>query len=447
MNPRVLFILVLALLASAGGLWWLGQESTTHEVDENRVEAAKQDQQLETVFPCKLDDVSELLIHRAERLELLRLVPLGDGLWGLTDTIVDRASAAMLEQVARGLFATPVRPVDAAWAQRTDAELGIADPRVDLELRTEAGQVHRLRIGVQHPDGQSAFALSDGLRIQVPIYLADLLQRPVAQWRESVIANFPRLVTRVEWKPADGSAGFTLQNSGRRWDLVEPIQGPLDPIRVKTLLRLINMRASTLPVELPDPEVANALLGTGGELVLHARLDAERTDRQVIQVHMPNVVFSHDRAFVLPVYPNDLRLLNLEAEELRSRAILRFDPSHISSLRLTRPEGSIELQKGSLGWSRMNGEVLPPAARKRLVSHLVQLANIETEVLAERPEDVPARQLMLSISARPVERGSTLLWFWPQADQGTVLGTAESRQHYLSELDFDAIWEEILGDS
>jgi len=131
---------------------------------------------------------------------------------------------------------------------------------------------------------------------------------------------------------------------------------------------------------------------------------------------------------------------------LRSKRLLNFDPSHIASLRVHLEAGPVELRRSSQGWTDEAGELLPSAASKRLTTLLVDLANLETVREAQRPSDELARQLLLSISARPVERGATVLRWWPsQAQPGSIVSEGQSRASYQSASDYDAIWAEILG--
>ena len=174
-------------------------------------------------------------------------------------------------------------------------------------------------------------------------------------------------------------------------------------------------------------------------------MDGDRKVEQVLRL-FEGMAYDRDRAYLLPTYEDDLAVLSYPAQELRSRRLLGFDPTHISSLRLTRPEGTVELRRGSLGWARSDGEVLPSPAQKLLTRTLVEIANLESVQEAERPAGVSARQLVLSISARVTERGSTVFRWWPSAE-GRVGAEGSSTQAYAIATDFDALFEEILSAS
>ena len=102
------------------------------------------------------------------------------------------------------------------------------------------------------------------------------------------------------------------------------------------------------------------------------------------------------------------------------------------------------LRRTSLGWTGEDGELLPADARNRLTRLLVELANLQTDQEGQRPEGELARQLTLSIAARVTERNATVLRWWPSSE-GSVVSEGASGQTYVSSLDLDSIFAEILG--
>jgi hypothetical protein len=396
------------------------------------------------LFQGDLATLREVLIHRAETLDVIRIEPTGDGIWSLTEPIADRAEPILLRMLFQLLASDLATQPEAIWDARTDAELGLAEPRVDLEIQYGDQGFYRLAIGARHANGMSSFAERNGERILVPRSLVELLERPSSQWRDHTVLRWPLQVIEVAWQASDGR-GFTARRTGQGWELTEPLQSRVDPIRVRALDRLIGMRAASLPSDAPPPDLRERLLETGGSLRFTSLLDGQQQRQQEFRVH-DGVLLDVDRAYLLPTYQEDLNVLEYSAEDLRSKRLLNFDPSHIASLRVHLESGPTELRRSSQGWIGEDGELLAAAAQKRLTTLLVELANLETVQEAERPTDQLARQLQLSISARPVERGATVMRWWPGApEQGSIVSQGQSRASYQAASDFDAIWAEILG--
>lgn len=439
MNPRVFFVLAIVLIGAAFGLsrFEFGKAST------NDPDAPPRSEELR-MFQGDLSSIQEVLIHRAETLDVIRIEPAGDGIWSLTEPIADRAEPVLLRMLFQLLASDTAAKPEAIWDARTDAELGLAEPRVDLEIRYGEQDFYRLAIGARHSNGMSSFAERNGKRILVPRSMVELLERPSNQWRDHTVLRWPLQVVEVKWQPADG-AGFTARRTGQGWTLTEPLQSRVDPIRVRALDRLIGMRAASLPSDSPPPDLRERLLAGGGSLRITSLLEGQQERQQEFRVH-ESVLLDIDRAFLLPTYNEDLNVLAYTAEDLRSKQLLNFDPSHIASLRVHLEAGPVELRRSSQGWTGEDGELLPSAAQKRLTTLLVELSNLETVKEAQRPSQELARQLQLSISARPVERGATVLRWWPSAgSEGSVVSEGKSRASYRSTSDFDAIWVEILG--
>lgn len=439
MNPRVLFVLVLVLVGAAFGLSRLDFSSEP----EPRPGASELNAD-SRLFQGELESIHEILIHRAETLDVLRIEPAGDGIWSLTEPLSDRAEPVLLRMLFQLLGSDTASQPEAIWDARTNAELGLAEPRIDLEIRFGDQGFYHLAIGARHSNGMSSFAQRNGERILVPRSIVELLERPSSQWRDHTVLRWPLQVVEVKWQPSEGD-GFTARRTGQGWELTEPVQSRVDPIRVRALDRLIGMRAASLPSDAPPAELRERLLAAGGVLQFTSLLDGSTERSQTFRVH-DSVLLDVDRAYLLPTYNEDLNVLAYSAEELRSKRLLNFDPSHIASLRVHLQNGPVELRRSSQGWVGEDGELLSAAARKRLTTLLVELANLETVQEAQRPADQLARQLQLSISARPVERGSTVLRWWPSASAaGCIVSEGQNRASFQSALDLDAIWAEILG--
>jgi hypothetical protein len=439
MNPRVLFVLALVLIGAAFGLSRLdfsAQPKPPADTPELATDLR--------LFQGDLSTIHEILIHRTESFDVLRIEPAEDGIWRLTEPLADRAEPVLLRILFQLLDSAAASQPEAIWEARTDAELGLAEPRVDLEIRSGEQDFYRLAIGARHSNGTSCFAKRNGKRILVPRSIVELLERPASQWRDHTVLRWPLQVIEIKWQPASG-AGYTARRTGQGWELIEPLQSRVDPIRVRALDRLIGMRAASLPSDSPPPELREQLAAAGGILQFTSLLEGQKERRQEFRVH-DGVLLDIDRAFLLPTYNEDLNVLEYGAEELRSKRLLHFDPSHIASLRVHLEDGPVELRRSSQGWIGEDGELLHGAAQKRLTSLLVELANLETVTEAERPTDQLARQLQLSISARPVERGATVLRWWPSpTEAGSIVSHAQSRASYQAGSDFDAIWAQILG--
>lgn len=442
MNPRTLMILVLALLGLTYGLAsWIQPADSAGESEKQQ--SGADDPQSAALYPYDMLGIREVLVHRAESLDLLRLIPGPRHTWRLTDPIEDRAEPALLAQLFQTLSLHKFSPPETAWSARTDAELGLAEPRVELEIVHESAPLFRLLIGTRHPDGSRAFARLNGRRCMVPLALLDLLERKGQTWRDHGIVEGPRAVSELIWEPHDGTR-IRLTRQGRDWKLQEPIEGPLDPLRLGSLQRLLGARSSELPIDPLEDAVRSAAEAEAGRLTLRSPAGTEGEVFTQTLYLRSGVFLDPQRAFAMPSYGDDLAFLAMPAEELRSQRLLQFEPRNISSLRVTRPNGAVELRRGSRGWTDSEGELLTPAARKQLTAHLVTLANLEATEVRPRPEGIPPRQVTLSIANRVVERNAVILRYWPLAEGGTVVTAGSSTQGYFVGLDFEGFWNGIL---
>lgn len=450
MNPRILLVVILLLLAAAWGLTRLGGEPSAPAAGGGdaartaaRAGAGQDPASAGPLLALPADQVAELLIHQSDRLAVLRLVPGEHGLWTLTEPLVDQAEPFLVASLLHALLELEAPTLDPGWAVASDEELGLTEPGQVVEVRTHDGALHRIRFGAQVPGDAGRFALVDGVRAQAPSQLAVMLERAPDLWRSHALLRWPRGAWRIEWRPADGP-GFLVERSGNAWGIVDPVHGPLDPRRVKTLERLIGTRCSSLPTDRTPAEVQERLIQEAGVLRATMRMPDGNERVQTLHVVRDNLLLDAERGFLLPVYPDDVDLLQLRGEELRSRRLLDFDPRQISSLRLTRPEGRIEMTRSSQGWRDEDGELLSAAAAQALTGLLVSLAEVEAVEPVERPDGVEARQVLLSLASRPVERNATRLWWWPLPDGGCAVATSDSRRHYRTARDWDAAWAEVV---
>ena len=152
MNPRALFVLALCLIGIAVWIPSLFPEAETPKIQEEPGPSSDEETP-DVLFAADPSSIREILIHRAETQDVVRLEPREDGHYQLTDPLVDRAEPALIGQLLMILSRTPAREMEAAWAARTDAELGIAAPRVDLEILLEDGSLYRLALGARHAGG------------------------------------------------------------------------------------------------------------------------------------------------------------------------------------------------------------------------------------------------------------------------------------------------------
>lgn len=442
MNPRSLFVLALVLIGVAVGLQFLpgpSDEPTPEELQAPSLDTSSDT--LQVLFDRQGETVREVQIHRQSTQDLVRVVPRADGHWEVTDPFLDRAEPTLVGQLFFALERTPLTPLPASWAARTDAELGLEAAETVLEIVREDGSLWRLDLGTRLPEATQLFAKANGQRVLVPRALEDLLERPSMQWRDHAVLRYARHVRTLRWQP-EGAEGYTVVRQGQGWLLQEPLEARVDPIRARGFDRLLGMRVSSLPTDLAPAEILEELEGRGGVLELTSVVEGEeRTERFQI---FDGILLDQNRPYLLPIYGEDLGVLGFDAEGLRSKRLLTFEPNHIASLRLTLPDGPVELRKSSQGWGTNDGRLLTPAARKRLTQLLVQLGSLEIGDSADRPAGELARQLLLSISARPVERGATVLRWWPAAE-GSVVAEGRSGSTFVSAMDLDAAIGEILA--
>jgi uncharacterized protein DUF4340 len=448
MNPKKLLLLIIILLGAAFALQqWSKRAEMQRQlelVQQKEQEAKLPDQAaLSGWLHGSLEDIGEITVHQTENLVILRFHPDDQKIWRIDDPFVDRAEPLMIEALLHWLFKVPTQTIDPAWQNSTDADLGLAEPRVDLEISFRDGRQDLLMVGAPEPDGDQHFATLNGHRLMIPRAAVDLLIRPSEHWRNRGIFQWPRNVRTVRWAPQDGP-GFLIQKVGSTWKILEPIQGTLDPLRVKTLSRCLGSRVSTLPTDQTSAKVRQAFAERGNLLEVTATFEDHAPRVQTLRLHQ-GLAMDLNRPYLLAYNPDDFRLLQYTAEEIRSQRLVEFNPSHMSSIRILKDSQEFILRRSQSGWMDRQGERLAPGLQKRLQTMLVYLSTFEASALAEPEAGSSPRSILLSRAANPVPRGATMFRYWPVDQDHSTISVEGSRQKYQTDRNLDQEWDIILG--
>jgi uncharacterized protein DUF4340 len=447
MNPKKLLLLVLVLLGLALALQqWspaVDDPGAATEVDDATSVQNPSVSTLADRLDGALPQIRELTLHQTESLSILRFHPTDSEGWQMDDPIVDRAEPVLMDALLHLLFKAPTLEVGAAWQNSTDAELGLAKPRADLEIQFQDGSLDVLSLGAPDPDGTHHFASLNGQRLMVLRGAADLLLRPAEHWRDHAIFYWPQTVQSVRWAPQHGE-GFVLQRNGSSWEILEPIQATLDPLRVKTLFRCLGSRVGSLPTDHTPLETRQSMLEHGDLLELTSNFKNRPPGVQSLRLYK-GIAMDMNRPYLLAFSPEDFRLFNYTAEEIRSHRLVEFEPSHIASIRILKDSREYILRRSQSGWLDRQGQPLPAKAQKQLQTLLVYLATFEGHQLVQANADSGPRSILLSLASNPTPRGATMLRYWPVDAEHSALSAEGSRQKYQTERNLDLEWDQILG--
>ncbi len=448
MNPQKLAILVLVLAAAIAGLVYVNMQpaAPVEEVDplQQQEEALNQSavqRNQAVIFQGPADQVESIVLHRSIDFSMCKLKRGPGKSWYLSEPLQDRAESGLAIILFNLMYDTAALPQPTAWMNHSLADLGLENPRYDIEVLYRDGREERLQIGAAVPQSSHLFALLDDKLIQIPSQLKDLASREPSQWRDHSMLLWPQTVAKVHWQPAKGS-GWILSRQGTQWSLEEPLQSAVDPLRVQALLRLLGARAGSLPSSRAQPSEIERFLDGASKLTF-IRRPGEGAEDQVLWVK-GTFVLDEARGYFLALAPEDLRFLSFEPEEMRSKRVVAFEPNHISSIRLILNGEEHVLSRSRSGWQDGQGRRLVRASNNKLTTLLRYLSILETAELVKPLESAPVNSILLSKARKPVVRGSVQLRYSILGDGRSAVGALESRQSYAAERNLDEEWAAVL---
>lgn len=449
MNPQKLLILVLVLLAATATLVYVNSlpESVEEQEDAydremralntSAVAAGK-----ETVFQGDANELVHISLHRSLDMAIVKLVPGANQAWYVQEPYQDRAENGIVLILANLLFDTEALPSPDAWQDFTDKDLGLDQPSHDIEVLYRDGSEERLQIGARVPNSSHFFARLEGKLIQIPSQIRELAHREAMHWRDHSLVQWPQLSQKVSWQSKDGQS-WTIERNNSTWNLIEPIQGAVDPLRVQTFMRLLGARASSLPQSLAQADEIEQFKNQAGVLTVQG-MTGDKTELVQTFWLAGNYALDEERGFFLALGVDDVRFLGLDVEKMRSKRLVAFDPNHISSLRLLMDGKEFVLMRGTTGWKDDQGRSLTRAANNKLTTLLRYLSILETQELVRPSGTADVHSILLSKARKPVVRGSVQLRYSLLPDGRSAVSALGSRQSYAADRNLDEEWDKVL---
>ncbi|MBC8406443.1 MAG: DUF4340 domain-containing protein [Planctomycetes bacterium] len=449
MNPQKLLLLVLVMVAAISVLFYLNTRDPLQPNSDDRIEdqqaalfESATAKQVPTILKGDFANLQHIVLHRAEDFSMVKLVPGENELWDMLEPMQDRAESGLAIALANLLFDTAALPKPVEWENHSMAELGLEQPRFDLEVLFQDGSEERLQFGARVPQTSNHFALLGDELIQVPAQLVDLTSRDPSHWRDHGVFRWPHLLRHLEWHPQEGPA-IVLIRPGNHWQLEEPIQGAVDPLRVKFLLRLLGSRVNGLPSDRLRQEEKTSFSENAGQLIVSNEVVGAGPTEQRFWI-FNQYALDQNRDYLLAMNQGDFRFFGLSLEEMRSSRLVDFDPNHISSIRLILNSQEVVLQRQRGGWAHADGRTLTSAANNKLTTLLRYLSILETNELVQADAQADVQSILLSQSRTPVQRGSVQLRYSMLADGRSAISALGSRQNYAADRNLDEEWQAVL---
>jgi hypothetical protein len=428
--PR-LFLLVLALAAAAGGLWYaFGALDGTPAQEPALPEQSERS--LIRLTPAAVD---RLTLHQPRFNLSLRLERDAEGVWRLQDPLQDLAEPVAVFGALSALYSQDWSAAPAEWTTQDLAALGLEPAELAVEVREAGGATQLLRVGATDYSGRWRAAQLDGALIRVGEGLISPLVRDAESWRAHRLQPLsPPAVTHLRWTANDGSV-LALARAGESWRVLEPFQAPLDERQAPFVDRMLGARAPVLRRD------ALTEFPLQGERIGTLELTGAGTTHR-LELHADGLAASH-RAYGMLWDADDFQILFRDPETLRSPRLLALDPGTIVSLRVQRGADEGVFRRVSAGWSLDGFGALPPEESGFLVALLDHGTRLEGSAWQPLPDAAPTGRVSYSISRTPREDAPTLVW-WAAAD-GTQLVAAQGAERATpTEVNFDRAVAELF---
>ena len=388
--------------------------------------AMRIEQVVATQLFSELNNVERIVISRPLYGNSISF-SLNEDKWLISDPIVDAINPSALRLLFDEINDLRMRDLPPNLNSQTAADLGLDTPRFVVETYSADGMKHTLLIGA--PSIQSDFGVGqfDGSTCLVPNSFVSILSRSVDSWRDQRLSSLGAKLQKVEWQSVDSQYSFIAYKSDNVWRFTEPFDGLFNLNASALLDAALGARLASLGA----PLAPNHLLGKKlGQLSLSGKGEDVSLDIYA------DFVVSSERLFVLHVSPQRFAIFQQLPIALRSQRILDFNQQHLSAVVVHYRQDSFVLSKSSEGW---RDAVAPKTYENHIIVDLinkVRLAEFSDSSKA-RPERAADGMIAMSISRVPrIDKCPQLLW-WVDSQDRVWIGSKDSKQVYLSEVNFE----------
>jgi len=425
-KTKILFFFVF-LLCAFWGLQQFNASMNTQDVDESGEVLANR------LFD-DLESIDKIVLSRpryGNSVTLLRRA----GAWSMTEPVVDEVSTNVMLLLLNELNGLRKTELPNNLSQQSTADLGLDTPNFVVEAIAIDSVSHTLLIGAQTVEGDFAVGQFDGATCLVPNSFVSLLSRSIDSWRDQRLSSLGGRLQKVEWTASDAQFSFVANKADNVWRFAEPFAG-LFGLNASSLLdAALGARISSIGAPLNPDQTFGPKLG---------QMRLSGNGKEVMLDIYSGFVVSSERDYLLHVLPQRFVILQQLPMTLRSQRILEFNPQHLSAVVVRYRQQDYVFAKTSTGWHEKNTTV--DFSNSIIVDLIdqVRLAQF-SDSTKERPSRQADGMIAMSISRVPhIEKCPQLLW-WVDANQQVWIGSKDSRQVYLSEVNFELGIKGILA--
>ena len=298
-------------------------------------------------------DIRFIVIKNGD--QSFRLVP-ENGTWVFESTIRDAASPAAVSAIFRTALETPV--LDRIDSTEIPEKENLADYGVlksSLQLDFKGDRPLPLLFGKTSTDGNRTYVSFENSKTVylIPDSLAKLITRPPDSFRDPRLAVFdPDRVRRIEIRK--GLSAIELENKGRGWRIVKPLDAAADETEVRALLDTWqSAKLSSFEIPAASPDSAPAPVEPRAEIRIFSE---ESTTPIVISLGEP---LPGDLVGV-KLQPRNIsgaapialeKSAAVDLARLRDRALARPNPDLVDLIRWSDASGARSIQRVTDGWS------------------------------------------------------------------------------------------------
>jgi hypothetical protein len=374
----------------------------------------------------ELNNVERIVVSRPLYGNSVSFI-LDDERWSMSEPIVDAVNQSALGALFDEFNDLRMRDLPPNLKNQTAADLGLDTPRFVVEAYSTDGMQHTLLIGAQSIQSDFGVGQFDGNTCLVPNSFVSILSRSIDSWRDQRLSTLGAKLQKVEWHAVDSQYSFIAYKNDNVWRFKEPFDG-LFSLNASTLLdAALGARIAALGA----PLTSNYSLGAKlGQLSLSGK-----GENVSLEVYSDSVV-SDERAFVLHVAPQRFAIFQQPPLALRSQRILDFNPQHLSAVVVNYRQENFVLLKSSDGWRDATASKVYENDIIVDLINQVRLAEFSDSTKV-RPEREADGMIAMSISRVPrIEKCPQLLW-WVDSQQRVWVGSKDSKQVCLSEVNFE----------
>jgi len=434
-KTKILFMVMVLVGAFAA----LRIFNATVNSQETRTEQAVANQ----LF-SELNNVERIVISRPLYGNSISFILNGD-MWSISEPIVDAINMGALRLLFNEFNDLRMRDLPPNLNNQTAADLGLETPRFVVETYSAAGIKHTLLIGAQSIQSDFGVGQFDGNTCLVPNSFVSILSRSMDSWRDPRLSSLGAKLKKVEWQSVDSQYSFVAYKSDNIWRFIEPFDG-LFSLNASALLdaalgsRIASLGVPLISIAIKDEtDTIYPSLGTKlGQLSLSGK-----GENIGLAVYSDSVVTS-ERSFVLHVAPQRFAIFQQPPLALRSQRLLDFNPEHLSAVAVRYRKDNIVLSKSSEGW---RDAISSTVYENHIIVDLIN--QVRLAEFSDSSKARPAREadgmIAMSISRVPrIDKCPQLLW-WVDSQQRVWISSKDSKQVYLSEVNFELGVKAILA--